>query len=61
MVRMSDDRAVKKSDGRRKAERPKLRWLDCIANNLKSMGVKKWRNKPENRLMWAVILKEAVV
>jgi hypothetical protein len=34
---MSDDRNVKKSDGRRKAERPKLRWLDCIANNLKSM------------------------
>jgi hypothetical protein len=44
-----------------KAERPKSKWLDPIANNLKSMCVKRWRNKAENRLMWAVILKEAVV
>jgi len=38
VVRMSDDRTVKKvflgiSDGRRKAGRPKLRWLDCIVND----------------------------
>jgi hypothetical protein len=35
LVRMPDARTVKrvflgKPDGRRKAERPKLRWLDCI-------------------------------
>ena len=46
LVRMSDDRSVKKvilgkPDGRRKATRPKLRWLDCIENNLKWMGVKR--------------------
>jgi hypothetical protein len=40
LVRMSDDRAVKivflgKPDGRRKAGRPKVRWLDCIENDLK--------------------------
>jgi len=58
---MSDDRTIKRADGRRKAERPKQRWLDSIANNLKSMAVKRWRNKAEGRLMWAVILKKAVV
>jgi hypothetical protein len=46
LVRMSDDRTVKKvilgkPDGRRKARRPKLRWLDCTENNLKRMGVKR--------------------
>jgi hypothetical protein len=38
-VRMSDGRTVKKAllvkpDGRRKAGRPKLRWLDYIENDL---------------------------
>jgi hypothetical protein len=43
---MPDDRTVKnvllgKPYGRRTAGRPKLRWLDCIENDLISMGVKK--------------------
>jgi hypothetical protein len=38
-----------KPDGRRKAGRPKLRWLDCIENHLKSIGVQRWRKKAENR------------
>jgi hypothetical protein len=44
---MSDDQAVKKEflDGNRKAARPKLRWFDCIENDLKLMSVKIWRNK----------------
>jgi hypothetical protein len=52
LVRMSDDRTVKKvflgkPDGRRKAGRPKLRWSDCIENYNKSMGVKRWSKKAE--------------
>jgi hypothetical protein len=63
---MSDDRTVKKvfmgkPDGRRKAGRPELRWLDCIENDLKWMGVQRWRKKAEYRSVWATILKEAVI
>ena len=62
---MSDDRTVKKAflgkpDVRRKAGRPKLRWLDCIENDLKSKGVTRWRKKAEGRSAWAIILKEAL-
>jgi hypothetical protein len=66
LVRMSDDKTVKKvflgkPDGRRKAGRPKLRWLGCTENDLKWMAVKRWRKKAEGRSVWAVILKEALV
>jgi hypothetical protein len=27
----------------------KVRWLDCIENDLKSIGVKRWRKKAEDR------------
>jgi hypothetical protein len=66
LKRMSDDGTVKKvflgkPDGRRKAGRPKLRLFDCIENDLKSKGVKRWRKKAEDRSVWAIILKEALV
>jgi hypothetical protein len=50
-----------KPGGRRKAGRPKVRWLDCIENDLKSMDVKRWRKKAEDRPVWAIILKEALL
>ena len=46
---------------KKKAWRPKLRWLDCIENDLKSMSVEGWWEKAEDRCAWAIILKEAVV
>jgi len=51
LVRMSDDRNIKKvflgkPDG--KDARPKLRWLDCIENDLKLMCINRWRKKAEN-------------
>jgi hypothetical protein len=62
---MSDDRTVKKvflgkPNGRRKAGRPKLRWLNCIENDVKSMGVQRWRKKAEDGSVLAVVLKEAL-
>jgi hypothetical protein len=52
-VRMADDRTAKKvflgkPGGRRNAGEPKLRWLDCIENDLKSVDVR-WRKKAEGR------------
>ena len=63
---MSDDRTIKKvfllkADGRRKAGRPKLRWLHCIESYLKSKGFKGWRNKAVYRSAGTIIVKEVVV
>jgi hypothetical protein len=63
---MSDDRTVKtvfvgKPDGRLKAGRPKLRCLHCIENDLKWVGVKRWRQKAEDRSVCAVVVKEVLV
>jgi hypothetical protein len=65
LVRTSDDRTVKKvflekRDGRRKAGRPKLKWLDSTESDVKWMGVKTRRNKAEDRSVCAIILKEAL-
>jgi hypothetical protein len=50
-----------KPDGRRKVGKPKPRWLGCIENDLKFIGVKRWRKTAEDRLIWAIILKETLV
>ena len=49
------------TSGRREEERPKFRWINSLENDLKWMGVKRWRNKAEDRTAWAIILKEALV
>jgi hypothetical protein len=56
VVRMSVDRTIKKvflgkPDGRGKAGRPQLRWLDCIENDLNLMVVKRWRKRAEDICM----------
>jgi hypothetical protein len=63
---MFDDRTerkvfLEKPDGRRKAGRSKLRWLDSIECDLISKGVKRWMKKAEDRSAWTIILQEALV
>jgi len=63
---MSDGSTVMKvfleePDGRRKAGRSKLRWLDCIENVLKSMGAKKCREKAADGSGRAIVLKETLL
>jgi len=65
LVRMSDDRTVEtvflgKPDRTRKAGRPKLRWLYCTENDLKSIGVERRRRRTEDRLACTIILKAAL-
>jgi hypothetical protein len=43
VVRMDDERMVKRvflgnPGGRRKPRRPRLSWLDCVEENLKTLG-----------------------
>jgi hypothetical protein len=46
---------------RRKPGRPKLRWQDCVEDDLKTMGVRRWRKRAEHSEEWTIILKEAMV
>jgi hypothetical protein len=66
VVRMDDEIMVKivflgNPEGRRKPIRPRLRWLDCVEDDLKTLGVRRWRKKAEDHEEWAIILKEAMV
>jgi len=63
---MSDDRIVKEiflgeTRGKKKSRKTKIMWLKCIANDLKWMGVKRWRNTAEDRTASAIVLKVALV
>jgi hypothetical protein len=47
--------------GRSKPGRPRLRCLDCVEDDLKTLGVRSWRNRAEDPEEWAIILKEKMV
>jgi hypothetical protein len=46
---------------RSKPARSRLRWLDCVADDLKTLGVRRWRKRAEDREEMAISLKEAMV
>ena len=48
-----------KFEGRRKAGRPVLRWIDGVLEDLSRLRVKGWWNVAKDRDAWRRILREA--
>jgi hypothetical protein len=60
-VRIDDERMIKKvflgnPGERRRLGRPRLRCLDCVEDNLKTLGVRRWRKEEVDCVEWAIIL-----
>jgi hypothetical protein len=45
--------------GTRKAGRPKLRWADGVAQDVKKLGINNWKKATQDRRRWRRLLTEA--
>jgi hypothetical protein len=52
---------VSKPEGRRNIGRPKLRWLHDVEDDIKALGIRRWRIKSQDRNEWKAIKREAKV
>ena len=64
VIRINEIRSVKKIfegklEGRTGTGRPRLRWIDDVEDDLRKLGVKRWRVKALDREEWASIISEA--
>jgi hypothetical protein len=61
VVRMNETRSVKKRfegklEGRRGRGRPRLRRINDVEDDLRELGVKRWRKKALEREEWASVI-----
>jgi hypothetical protein len=54
LIRTSENRTIKKifntkPEGNRKVGRPKLRWKECVCQDIRILGVKNWRSATWNK------------
>jgi hypothetical protein len=64
VIRMNETRNVKKIfeeklGGRTGRQRPRLRWILNVEEDLRNLDIKRWRIKALDRVEWASIIKEA--
>ena len=64
VIRINETRSIKKIfegklERRRGRGRPRLRWTDDVEDDLRKLGVKRWRTKALDREEWASIIREA--
>ena len=64
LSRMNETRPVRKIfegklEGRRGRGQPRLWWINDVEDDLRKLGVKRWRTKALNREEWASIIREA--
>ena len=48
-----------KPEGRRRAGRPNLRWMDGVMRDAEKLGIRNWRTKPRDRDGWRRLLESA--
>ena len=63
-MRMSEENSVKKltllrPEGSRRAGRPKVRWLDRVEKDLRTLGIRGWRRRALGRDRWKEVLTAA--
>jgi hypothetical protein len=64
LICTSENRTIRKifntkPEGTRKVGRPKLRWKECVCQDIRILGVKNWRNVALYRDEWRIILRKA--
>ena len=64
VIRMKETGSVKKIfegkiEGRRSRGRPRHRWIDDVEDDLRKLGVKRWRMEALDSKEWASIIREA--
>ena len=60
-MKMPEENPVKKltllrPEGSSRASRPKLRWLDGVEEDLRTLGIRSWRRRALDRDRWKEVL-----